>query len=256
MQSKWHGLCNVFHDQCPCRWSCGRTDLRYPHGSHWYAALSKKGPANVVTVVEWATIVRPVGRFPWVAYLLPVLALECIAAYGACSAISSPGGGGLWIAFWIALGVVPIVGSLGFLSRRLASVRDKAREEALHSSALASYLFSSSAIAPHILSWRDWKRGDEKGPGFLQLEESGLLIWTMNDGTLRSYAWSHIERVEVVRVWGRLIWSPQLRTHFSDGAQFMASLAHAGIKSVCGFSGAEMRSLVEQLERRVSGSSA
>jgi len=54
-------------------------------------------------------------------------------------------------------------------------------------------------------------------------------------------------------VWGRLIWSPQLRIHFSDGAQFMASLAHAGIKSVCGFSGAEMRSLIEHVERRVSG---
>lgn len=210
----------------------------------------------MVTVVEWATIVRPVGRYPWVAYLLPVLALEGISAYGACSALSSPGGSGPWVVFWIALGVIPVVVALGFLSRRLATVRQEAHEQALRSSVLATYLFSSSAIGLHVLSWRDWKRGDEMGPGFLQLEEFGLSIWTMNDGALRGFAWSQIERVEVVRVWGRLIWSPQLRIHFSDGAQFLASLAHAGIKSVRGFSGAEMRSLIEQLERRVSGPAA
>lgn len=207
----------------------------------------------MVTVVEWATIVRPVGRFPWVAYLLPALSLGVVSAFGAYSALSSPDGGGLWIVFWLGLGVIPMVGALGFLSRRLVTVRDKAREETDRSAALPTYLFSSSAIGMNISSWRDWTRGDEKAPGFLRLEGSALLVFTADDGVLRRYAWDHIERVEDVRVWGRLIWSPQLRIHFSDGAQFMASLAHAGIKSVCGFSGAEMRSLIEHVERRVSG---
>lgn len=206
----------------------------------------------MVTVVEWATIVRPVGRFPWIAYLVPVVVVEGISAFGAYSAISCPSGGA-WIVFWIAIGVIPVVGALGFLSRKLATVRDKAREEAIRSSAFATYLFSSSAIGLHISSWRDWKRGDEKGPGFLQIGESELVIWTTNDGVLRRDAWSQIERVEDVRVWGRLIWSPQRRIHFSDGAQFMASLAHAGIKNACGFSDAEMRSLIKQLEQRIPG---
>lgn len=208
--------------------------------------------SGVVIVREWATIVRPIGRFPWVAYLLPVAAIVGIAVMGVRSALELSRGF-VEIMFWVSLGVLPVVGAVIFLSRRLLAVRDKAREARNRSADSDVRLFSASAIGGGISDWRDWQRSDECGEGFLQLGPHDLRIWTARDGLERLYSWDRVAYVEDVRVWGSWMWSPQLRVCFSDGSQFIASLAHAGLASVLGFRPSDMRRLGESFDRHAPG---
>lgn len=206
----------------------------------------------MVTVVEWATIVRPVGRFPWAAYLFPVAAIVGMSAWGAQSAVALSKGF-LEIAFWVSLGVIPVVGAGVLLSRKLAAVRGEARAATDRVPDSEIRLFSSSAIGDGISGWRDWRKSDVTGEGFLQIGQHDLRIWTARDGLERISAWDRVAYVEDVRLWGRGVWSPQLRVCFTDGSQFIASLDHAGLASVLGVSGSEMRRLGEVFESRVPG---
>ena len=209
----------------------------------------------MITVVEWATPPRPRGRFPWVAHVVPLTILGIVSASGAYVSVATGRGWGE-IALWIAIGLLPLAGVLILLRLTLATVLDEARRAADDSAICTISLFTSSAVGSNIASWRDWKHGDEKGKGFFLLRESELHIWTAGDGSVRTYAWDEIEYLEDVRVWAKWIWSPQLRIHFCDGTQFIAALSHAGPRSACGFSDAEMRILAQEFENRSPGINA
>lgn len=206
----------------------------------------------MVIVKEWATILRPQGRFSALFLLLSLVVVEAAAIGGALVSIAERREL-TEIVFWISLGTLYFFALLAIMIRKNHSLRVGAMAILEDRTQDKVFLFSSSALASGINRWQDWKNDHTRGAGFLILKDRTVQIWAPASSLIAEYSLNDIVKMEDVRLWAKWAWSPQLRITFSDGYQFMAALTRAGLRGYVGFGESGMRKLAQEFETRAPG---
>ncbi|KTR90505.1 hypothetical protein NS220_15120 [Microbacterium testaceum] len=215
-------------------------------------AIQEAGTANMVIVTERATILRPMSRLSGAFVVMSLLIVEAVSVGGIYASLAQ-GRSVIDAVFWVGLGLLFPVLMVLIMSRRLRGVATLAALATEGDRDAVAFLFSSSALATGVESWRDWRNDHATGAGFLLVNEDGLQIRGSADSLIAQYSLDAVTSIEEVRLWSQWLWSPQVRFNFSDGSRFIATLAYSGIRGYFGLGDSGMQKLGVELEGRSPG---
>ena len=87
----------------------------------------------------------------------------------------------------------------------------------------------------------------------LRLVADGIeVVWrTPGGGLILSH--SMVQRIEIVKFRGKIVWSPQLRLRLDGGSQLVVAIVRSGFPGVFGMSLSTAKSMATHLERHLNG---